>query len=58
MFSRKYDAARTLAEFAAAARGEVNLDDLSTRLVAVVDETMQPETVGLWLAQPLDSRRP
>jgi hypothetical protein len=48
-FRRKYDAARTLAGFAASARDETDLQHLSARLVAVVDETMQPETVGLWL---------
>jgi hypothetical protein len=48
-YRRKYDAARTLAGFAAGARDETNLEQLSTRLIDVVDETMQPETVGLWL---------
>jgi hypothetical protein len=48
-FRQKYDAARLLAGFAASARDETDLQHLSARLVAVVDETMQPETVGLWL---------
>ncbi len=48
-YRRKYDAARTLAGFAAGARDETDLEKLSTRLVTVVDETMQPESVGLWL---------
>jgi hypothetical protein len=48
-YRRKYDVARTLAGFAAAARDEVELDRLSDRLVAVVAETMQPEAVSLWV---------
>jgi hypothetical protein len=48
-FRRKYDAARTLAEFAVAARDEVDLDRLSAQLIDVVEGTMQPEKVSLWL---------
>jgi hypothetical protein len=48
-FRQKYDAARTLAGFATSARDETDLERLSGRLVGVVDETMQPESVGLWL---------
>jgi hypothetical protein len=50
-YRRKYDAARTLAEFAASARDETDLARLSERLVGVVEETMQPASVGLWLRQ-------
>ncbi len=48
-FRRKYDAAQTLAGFAMAARDEVDLDRLSTQLVDVVEHSMQPEQVSLWL---------
>jgi hypothetical protein len=48
-YRRKYDAARTLASFAASARDETDLDQLSTHLVRVIDQTMQPAHVGLWL---------
>jgi hypothetical protein len=48
-FRQKYGAARNLASFAASARHETDLAQLSTRLVDVVEETMQPVHVGLWL---------
>ncbi len=48
-YRRKYDAAKVIADFAATARDETDLDKLTARLVEVVDETMQPESVGLWL---------
>jgi hypothetical protein len=48
-FRNKYDAARALGGFAASARDETNLESLSAQLVRVVDDTMQPENVTLWL---------
>ncbi|HEX5572089.1 MAG TPA: hypothetical protein VFX31_11905, partial [Ktedonobacterales bacterium] len=51
-YRRKYNAARTLAEFSATLRQEIDLDDLRARLLAVVDETMQPSHFTLWLRRP------
>jgi hypothetical protein len=51
-YRRKYDAARTLAEFSVVLHEEVDLTHLSERLIAIVEETMQPTQVSLWLRQP------
>ncbi len=48
-YRSKYDAAKTVAAFSATLRQEVDLERLQEELVAVVQETMQPTYVSLWL---------
>jgi hypothetical protein len=47
----RYDAQRTVAEFAATLRDAVDLDELQHRLVLVAEATVQPTDVWLWLRQ-------
>ncbi len=48
-YRSKYDAAKIVAAFSATLRQEVDLDQLREQLVAVVEETMQPAHVSLWV---------
>lgn len=51
-YRSKYDAQKTLETFSARLRDEMDLDDLSRDLVAVVRSTVQPEPVSLGLKTP------
>jgi hypothetical protein len=50
-YRKKYNAEQSLENFAAIARDEVDMDKLTTALLAMVEETMQPEKMGLWLRE-------
>jgi hypothetical protein len=51
-YRQKYDAQQVLAQFAQTARHEVSLDALTAELSYVVQETMQPERISIWLKPP------
>jgi hypothetical protein len=50
-YRKKYNAQQVLAQFALTARDETDLDALLAELVRVVDETLQPEHVSVWLKE-------
>jgi hypothetical protein len=49
---RRHDAAMTIEAFTAHLRDQIDLDTLGAELVAVVDQTMEPTRLSLWLRQP------
>ena len=49
---RKYNTAKTIQAFSTRLRDQIDLDTLSTELLAVVDQTMEPTRVSLWLRPP------
>jgi hypothetical protein len=46
---RRYNTAQTIEAFSTRLRDQVDLDTLSTELLAVVDQTMEPTRISLWL---------
>jgi len=53
---RRYNAQRTVEAFAAQLRQQTDLDALVSELIAVVDRTVEPTQVSLWLRPTADGR--
>jgi hypothetical protein len=51
-YRKKYNAEQSLADFTLHARNETDLDQLTSRLAAVVKAAMQPEHTDVWLRAP------
>src|SRR5262249_25146260 len=49
-YRKKYDAQQVLQDSSTTVRDETNLDKLTTKLVEVVNDTIQPKTVSVWLS--------
>ncbi len=48
---QKYDAQKVMQKFSETVRDETDLDKLTAELLNVVNETMQPKSVSVWLKQ-------
>ncbi len=51
-YRRKYNAEQVLAAFSSTVRNETDLERLTAELIRVVEETVQPAQVVLWLGEP------
>ena len=56
-YRSKYDAVRTLESFSEAMSEEVELAHFTERLIIVVQETMQPTFVSLWIRMPENQQK-
>jgi hypothetical protein len=54
-YRSKYDAAKIVEAFSATLRNEVELNQLREHLISVVQDTMQPSHISLWLREPESS---
>jgi hypothetical protein len=55
-FRKKYNAQQVLDDFARTAQDEVDMEALQAELLRVVQETMQPESLAVWI-KPVGDRK-
>ena len=55
LFRSKYNAQVVIERFGGAAQSQANLETLSADLMAVVEETIQPQSGVLWIRQPAET---
>jgi hypothetical protein len=51
-YRQKYDAARTLEAFSVTLHQEIDLEHLNEQIMSVIQKTVQPAHVSLWLYKP------
>jgi hypothetical protein len=56
-YRRQYDAQKTMDAFSSTLRAEVDLEQLREQVVTVVQETMQPSHVSVWLLPMASARK-
>ncbi|HET8844728.1 MAG TPA: hypothetical protein VFN35_24870 [Ktedonobacteraceae bacterium] len=57
-YRSKYDAAKITTTFGSTLRDEVNLEQLCEQLLTVVQETMRPSSITLWVCPPNQADNP
>jgi hypothetical protein len=57
-YRRRYDAEQVLAGFGSTLRNELYVGQLRERLLEVVQETMQPTQIALWIRSPSPREKP
>jgi hypothetical protein len=56
-YRRKYDAEQALRSFSVSLRQEVDVNVLGDRLMAIVEGTIKPSDLSLWVAPPRETNR-
>jgi hypothetical protein len=51
LYRKKYDAEKVLADFQKNLRDEVDMETLKANLIGVLDDTMQPTKIALWVKE-------